>query len=600
MSGPRSWTVTHYVTGLATNVVIDPIRNGTLRLSGHSPVVAGVAVFVGIVYAALLAAIAAARPLRAASDFVADTSRGGVSVIPSFLVPMLLFLLGLSFALVLAGSQRSHPILRGTMLVAVMAIVGSIVMVVPSRETAGTIWWLSVSCLAAAALYCVVMWWGRTPASLDFLLLFVLLEATIAAAYRSTVVGQASSDLRFDIVTTALLLTYLTLLASPLAFSGGLSAVGVGVATLAWSGDFLRRRGGVAAVTVLAAVIAVWQAWLTWGNARQGLSAEPDAWLRGMAGALLVASVGWAAWMWCAGRRRVETDGDREDDAVDIVGEAGRFGLPIGYGLQSAVLVSAILGMVSVGLAVLAPDVSTEAIGSVIEALSTMTAATAVRCAVVAGLLAAAVVLARRQRWTLAAVAAVDAVVIGSLVLMSGDGWLSSWAWTPEQFGDLGVVLAGLLAMRAIARRTWNRDVAGLVLVVLLMSALMRQAAILEVPIGLLLSASATALLIFGLAWGFVTGGSSVHEDSAHAHRDRRLLLFLGQSLYGIALVAWAVIGKEVDALATLSEVTALALLTVGTSLILVTVYQQLSPGVGGASGRMPSTTIDERSPELH
>ena len=144
MSGPRSWTVTHYVTGLATNVVIDPIRNGTLRLSGHSPVVAGVAVFVGIVYAALLAAIAAARPLRAASDFVADTSRGGVSVIPSFLVPMLLFLLGLSFALVLAGSQRSHPILRGTMLVAVMAIVGSIVMVVPSRETAGTIWWLSV------------------------------------------------------------------------------------------------------------------------------------------------------------------------------------------------------------------------------------------------------------------------------------------------------------------------------------------------------------------------------------------------------------------------------------------------------------------------
>ena len=183
---------------------------------------------------------------------------------------------------------------------------------------------------------------------------------------------------------------------------------------------------------------------------------------------------------------------------------------------------------------------------------------------------------------------------------MSGDGWLSSWAWTPEQFGDLGVVLAGLLAIRAIARRTWNRDVAGLVLVVLLMSALMRQAAILEVPIGLLLSASATALLIFGLAWGFVTGGSSVHEDSAHAHRDRRLLLFLGQSLYGIALVAWAVIGKEVDALATLSEVTALALLTVGTSLILVTVYQQLSPGVGGASGRMPSTTIDERSPELH
>lgn len=577
MSAPRDWTATQYVSGLVTNVVRDPIRDGTLRLRGHSSTVIGIAVFVALVYGVLLIAIAAARPLRAASEFVADTSRGDVSVIPSFLVPMLLFLLGLSFALVLAGSQRSHPVLRVAMLVSVLAIVGSIVMVVPNREIAGLVWWIAVVCVGLAAIYCVAMWWGRTPAVVDFVVLFILLEAAIVASYRATVVGQASSDLRFDIVTTALLLTYLTLLASPLAFSGGLSAVGVGVATVAWSADFIRRKARATTVLILLVLAAGWQGWVTFENARSGLTSDVGDWLRSLVGALLVAAVGWGAWMLIAGRRPVDTDRNPEDDSVEMVADAGRFGLPVGYGLQSLVILTALLGMVVVGLAVLAPDVSTSAVSSMIDSLSSANAATVTRWAVVIGLFAAAVVLSRRGRWVPAAIAAVDAVVIASLILMSGDAWLSDWAWTPEEFGDLGVLTAIALGALWLLRRSWTPGRAGTLLLLLLMSALVRQAAVLEIPLGLLLSASATALLIFGLSWGFLTGGSAVHEDSAHAHRDRRLLLFLGQSLYGIALVAWAVIGKEIDALGTLSEVTALAVLTLGTSLILLTVYQELS-----------------------
>lgn len=577
MITPRDWTVTEYLSGLVTNVVLDPIRKGTLRLRGHSPTVVGIAVFVALVYAVLLVGIAAARPLRSASGFVADTSRGDVSVIPSFLVPMLLFLLGLSFALVLAGSQRSHPILRVTMLAAVLAIVGSIVMVVPNREISGFVWWIAVVCVALTAVYCIAMWWGRTPAAVDFIVLFILMEAAIAAAYRATVVGQASSELRFDIVTTALLVTYLTLLASPIAFGGGLSAVGVGVATVAWSADFLRRRARAVTVVVLLVLVVVWQGWVTFGNARDGLTSDAGDWLRRLAGALLVGLVGWVAWLMIAGRRPVDTDRNPEDDAVEMVSDAGRFGLPVGYGQQSLAIVTALLGMVVVGLAVLAPDVSTAAISSLIDSLSSADVATLTRWAVTIGLLIAAVVLSRRRRWIASAIAAVNAVVIASLIVMSGDGWASEWAWSPEDFGDLGVLAAIVLSVWWLANRRWTPDRAGRLLLLVLMSALVRQAAILEVPLGLLLSASATALLIFGLSWGFLTGGSAVHEDSEHAHRDRRLLLFLGQSLYAIAIVAWAVIGKETEALGTLSEVTALAVLTLGTSLILLTVYQQFS-----------------------
>ncbi len=594
MSAPREWTITQYVRGLATNVVVDPIRNGTMRLRGHSPTVVGIAIFVGLIYAVLLVAIAAARPLRAASDFVADTSRGDVSVIPAFLVPMLLFLLGLSFALVLAGSQRSHPALRVTMLVAVLAIVGSIVMVVPNREVAGLVWWVAVACAVLVAVYSLLMWSGRTPPVIDFLVLFILLEAAIVASYRATVVGQASSDLRFDIVTTALLLTYLTLLASPLAFSGGLSAVGVGAATVAWSADFARRRARPMTVLVLLVLAALWQGWVTFGNVSNGLTTDAGDSLRSIAGALLLVALGWGAWILIAGRRPADPDRNPEDDAVEMVADAGRFGLPLGYGLQSIVILTALLGMVVVGLAVLAPDVTASTISSIIELLSSADVATITRWAVVAGLVVATIVLMSRARWIPAAIATVNAIIIASLIAMSGDAWLSDWAWTPESLGDLGVLAATVLAVWWLIRGRWSADRAGLLLLLLLMSALVRQAAILEVPLGLLLSASATGVLIFGLSWGFLTGGSTVHEDSPHAHRDRRLFLFLGQSLYGIAIVAWAVIGKEIDALGTLSEVTALAVLTLGTSLILLTVYQQFSKGLNGLGVDDPRSSSPE------
>jgi len=147
-----------------------------------------------------------------------------------------------------------------------------------------------------------------------------------------------------------------------------------------------------------------------------------------------------------------------------------------------------------------------------------------------------------------AAIAAVDAVVVGSLILTSKDAWFSAWSWTPADFGDIGVLTCAALAVYWTVTRRWVTDRAGLLLLILLMSALIRQAAILEVPLGFLISASAAGVLIFGLFWSFLTGGSATHEDSAHATRDRRLLLFLGESLYAIAIVAWAVIGKQTEA----------------------------------------------------
>jgi hypothetical protein len=190
-------------------------------------------------------------------------------------------------------------------------------------------------------------------------------------------------------------------------------------------------------------------------------------------------------------------------------------------------------------------------------------------------LVLAAILLKRRRRPVLAAIAAVDAVVLASLQASTAGAALADWAWRPGDIGDIGVLVAAGAAVAWLARGHLSRQRAPFLLLLLVMSALVRQAAILEGPMGFLLSASATGLLVFGLFWSFLTGGSATHEDSRDAPRDRRLLIFLGESVYALAIVAWAVIGKEVDASGALARSTALAVLTLGTSLVLLTVFQQ-------------------------
>ncbi|MDP1879220.1 MAG: hypothetical protein Q8M17_16860 [Actinomycetota bacterium] len=567
--------VRDFVTGLASSVVIDPVRRGTLHLRGHSPLVVGIGVFVAAVYALLLAAIAAARPLRAGSEFVADTSRGNVSVIPAFLVPLMLFVLGLAFALVLAGSLQAHRAVRATILAVVLAVLGSFVMAVPSREVAGAAWWLAVACLAVAGAYSVTRWWRPGPTGIDFLVLLVLLEATIVAAYRATVLGQASSELRFDIATTALLLTYLALLASPVAFAAGLSAVGVGVSASAWSVGFAGRSVRRRTVLALVVLVGAWQAWVTVDNMRSALDEGLVDWLRHLAGAAVTIALAWCSWHLLAERRRGGSAGPRGGSAASIVERSGRFGLPIGYALNAIVILTALLTMVVIGLSVFAPDADPAALGSVIDSLSAEGAVYASRWLLIVALAVASILLKRRRRPVLAAIAAVDAVVLASLQASTVGAALGDWAWRPGDIGDIGVLVAAGAAVAWLARGHLSRERARFLLLLLVMSALVRQAAILEVPMGFLLSASATGLLVFGLFWSFLTGGSATHEDSRHAPKDRRLLIFLGESVYALAIVAWAVIGKEVDASGSLARSTALAVLTLGTSLVLLTVFQQ-------------------------
>jgi hypothetical protein len=80
-------------------------------------------------------------------------------------------------------------------------------------------------------------------------------------------------------------------------------------------------------------------------------------------------------------------------------------------------------------------------------------------------------------------------------------------------------------------------------------------------------------LLVFGLAWSFVTGGGASHEDSRWLTADRRMLIFVGEALYALAITAWAVIGRQAEAVATLASFATLAVLTLGTAMVLASAF---------------------------
>lgn len=551
------------VGGVVRAVLVEPVRDGTLNLRAHSAGVAGIAIAVVIIYAGVLVAVVAARPLREASDFAADTSRGDITVIPELLAPGLLVLIGLALALVLAGSQRGHPVLRVVVLLGVAAIIGTVILVVPSTDGRSATWWAAVGGLVAVVAYCMSMWrWGNHPA-IDFLMLLTLVLGTLALAYTAMVAGQASSELRFDIVTLALLMTYLTLLASPVAFASGLSAVGVGIAAVAWSADYLRERARPVTVAVSLGVVAAWQGWVLVSR----LTQHPTDWLRELISALVVAGVGFGVWRRVRAGRRTPTD---------VVSDATRFGLPVGYILQSGVVVTALLSLVALGLS--AAGRSWDPLTDLTSVLASPVMASVVRWATVAALVIAGLVASRRGHRVLAGIAWVNAIVLASVILTAPDSVLAAWAWTPDAMGDAGLLVSVALAVAWLVSRTWTSDRAGLLLLIVALSALAREANVLETPMGFLIGASATGLLVFGLAWSLLTGGADHHVAGRWLPADRRLLLFLGESLYAMAIVAWAIIGKEGGSASSLSAFAALAVLTLGTSLVLASVYAQAAP----------------------
>ena len=563
-----------FVVRLLRDVIYVPVRTGTLDLRAHPGAIAGITWAVTAIFVAVLLAILLARPLRAVSPLDVFVSEdGGSTVVPSFLVPAVLVLLAVSFALALAGSQRCRLWLRLLMLVVVVGVLTGFVAVglEPGAVSATSVGALVAVVLTAA--WSLAIWTGRTHAALDVFVLLVLCGATLLLAYAAQAGRLGGGGTSLTLVTTSLLLSYVGILATPIAFISGLGATALGIDVVGSAGSDLGRRAPLVLSAIVAAGVIAWQVVVAVPD-RLSQASVDGAWAigRGLVVALVVVGLSAAAWGLC--HRGASRESDEAHDLPQVSAVALRVGEPVAYGLTATVVATGLAGVVLFIAAGGWPLGIEDALAGVRDGLSRVVGwlgrldvVTGVRLAVVAVMVIFAVVAARRGRALVASIASIDAVVIAAYF---GLPYLTpDWALATDALGDIGVAAAAVLLAWWGIRRQIDRARMSLVLVLALLSALVRQADFFSLPFGFVIGASTLALLLIGLVWSFLTDGGAAHQDAPHYPRDAQLLLVLARALFGISIVAWAVLGKEVGISSSLGEATSQAVLTLGTALVI-------------------------------
>lgn len=543
-------------------VLYQPVRYGTLYVRWHSRSVAGIAWAVAILYAAVVVSIIAANPLRSASELETVVDATTSKAVPTFLIPAALCLIGVAFGLLLAGSQRSPWWRRLLFLAVVIGVLVSVTAVGFSSGTGGILAWTGVVLLLLTVGYVLVMWLAPTRPGADTLILVILCDGIFLVSYRSVVNQTLLSNSSATLLVAGLVLGFLASLAIPLAFLSGVSAASLGVSLVAWTGDALGERAATWFSLIVVGVVLSWQ----WIALARGWPDEDLATrLTSLLAAAMVVVVSAALWWACHRSERWP-----EGRPATVSTAAVVVAIPVCFGLAAIPIIGSVTGMLGVTLgSLLSPDV-VQPFFAALDILGSDNAVTLNRAAVVVGLAIGAVVLARHSLPLFAAIAAVYSVAIGTtffLPLLPG-----GWFWTPPDIGDVGMVLGTVLLASWALRRELQPHRVAFLLVLVLLSALIRQADFFAVPLGFLIGASTTALLIFGLIWGFLTDGGSAHEDGRSFPRDRQLLVLLGTYLFTIVIVAWAVIGKDVATARLLADDTALSVRMIGTGLILAVV----------------------------
>lgn len=552
---------------MVRDVIVAPVRDGTFNLRDHSPVAAGVAWVISGLVGILTGGIVFANTLRRHVQLTAVVDASGANIVPTFLVPAILFVLAVAIALVLAGSQRMRLWLRLLLFLACTGILGDLI--ASSAVTGGSpasIMWVAFSALVA---YCLLIWTGRTQLGTDFFILLALTLIITALSYRAFVAGNASMDAHFDLLTVSTLIITLTSLAMPTAFMSGLSAAKLGVSIAAAAGAFAARRTTrMAASLILTAVIAHQLVVVTPELVGRWTVLGPLDAIGSTAGAAVILIVCLFAW-WLA--HRVSGQWTVVEKGVSDIASA--VALPLAYGLMAPVLISNAIGLFGSALTLGGSAVAQSRVVALVQAFGSETAVSLARIAVIIGLVAAGAWMIVRRRPRAAAILWIDAVLLFAVLFAVSPMRAAHVDWSVADLGDIGLVVGAVLFAGWAWRRTITPDRLVLVYLIVLSSALVRRADYFDLPFGFLIGGSAIALLLIGLVWGFLTGGGGTHQDSPHYPRDAKLLLFLGTFLFSLAMLAWSTVGKQIELARELSGKSGLGLLTLGTGYVLVYVF---------------------------
>jgi len=486
------------------------------------------------------------EPLRRAFPLLpmvgGTTGRG--ELVPYILIPLTIFVLSVAWGFMLTGALHTRRIVKLAVLLLYLMVAGVWVASTASGIPGAL---LSGGALLFVPIFFFLRRRKKAAPALEFGVLLVAVSLTFGVAQLYAIGAWRASGIPGVLTNVPTMLYTFDLLVIPLLLFLGVDIAEFVHKTADWTSSltdaFTGRRLLYGALFLLLAWRLGSVVLETLGKIGKSSPAEQAA---AYAGALVIPlSVGVLWWL----IRRYEGEPITVERLLDV---AKRVALPliaIYLGLQGVEIVVA-LGVGLVGLVLLALNLgkvgdmgdSLEVVAQLIEQdanWQTLLAAVAI---------VAALLFARRGRRVLALYLGIVGANALWIQLTNPGRPLDFFGWSGLEPVDFWwVVFFCLVTTFWVVRGRLTEDRARRLLLLVLITALMRQTGFIEDPFSPVLGFTGVGMIALGLIWDALTIGFWANYDSLGMPRVSRILLYLGYVLFTIAVLNWSVATHDIS-----------------------------------------------------
>lgn len=541
------------VRGVGRDFMWVAVRDGMIRLKGYSAAMKAVVIVASVLLVATIVDFASGDILRTGSHLIVtpDGVTGRGSLVPQLLVPATFVLVAFGAALALAGALHATWPVRIAVLLLYAGIGMSFQGLAQSEQglVHSTLWpgWVF---LAGVLAVFIVRWRSQPRPAAEFGVLLVLVSGAFAVSENALVRADQVSGHSYAIQGLALLLGLLTLLPTPLLFVAGLDVVAFGAQASSWVLTFVDRHVPMRWVYALLAALAAWR---TRDLTLQTIHLVQDGGVSALEpalGALVMVGVLWAYWF-ALGRFSGSHPGTTNgEDKVKHESAAVRLPLGMAYAGLSLALVPELIALQCFSYFGIDQRPLVSRIQDLADFFGRTGVVTVYRSLLGVCLAVVGLVVARRGARAvgmfLGAVGLTDLLQQG-LVHISA---LEKFFWSgPENLDLAWMALFVGVGVWWLARRQLTEIRAERLLFLILLAALLRQFDFISDPFAPLLGFAGIGFVVFGLIWGFLTAGGWANESSARFPRSSRTFLYLGYSLFSVALLNWFAVTHDVPEL---------------------------------------------------
>lgn len=553
-------------------VLVEPVREGRLRDTdwpvGLRPIVVvalvGYAVAVGLVLGGSL--------IRQQLDLFVQAGSDAVPI-PREALWVIMALTALAVSLAQAGALHSRPWARWlvtafTVLVLLLASVPDLGEIPLSRivSVAASV---GIIVLTGVRGHRRFAWWEFTAIAA---LVFLSIATSVA------VVALGSRPLGFDFAPVTITLVLITIgqLALPAAIAAGAAVAELAVSSAVWAAGVTRDRLGRRAVIVLLAIVVLWR---VIDLVPAGILIAEDPFVELLLLASAAGFIGLVALLWLLiARVRSRASAATVAGLTTTLSTvslliAAFLTLSIPSGLLQ---LGGFVAMTYTGQAWFEPFIN-----DVSDFSSNSIAVGATSAVTGAGLIVLSFVAARRSRDVLPELLA----AIGIANLASGvSGMIGlSLLWSAEALAVVATLAALGVTVWLLASRRATTERLAAVTGALLIAALFAHREFISDPLAALIGSAATATILLGFVWALLTGSGPANDDSAGYPRPARVMLLLGNAVFGATVLAYVSLARDPDSSLNLAPFTELGAQSFGDPLIAAALLVALAASIRGS-----------------